>query len=58
MNKGAVIPSRADGEGPLNGKLDYAPSKEAATTVTGSLAVCATRDDKRFLLPPISRTRI
>jgi hypothetical protein len=45
MKKSAVIPSRADGEGPLNCKLRYALSKEPPRAGARSLAVCAARDD-------------
>jgi hypothetical protein len=49
MKKNAVIPSRADGEGPPNCKFRYALEKEALIAGARSLAVCAARDDTRFL---------
>ena len=49
MMESVVIPSRADGEGPLKCKLRYALTKEAVIASARSLAVCAARDDTRFL---------
>src|SRR5436190_8968742 len=49
MKRSCVIPSRADGEGPLSCKLRYALKREAAIAVARSRAVCAARDDRRFL---------
>ncbi len=49
MKKSAVIPSRADGEGPLSCKLRYALKEEAPIADERSLAVCTAREDTRFL---------
>jgi hypothetical protein len=45
MKKNAVIPSRADGEGPLNCNLRYSLTRKGPTAGARSLAVCAARDD-------------
>ena len=53
MKNSAVIPSRADGEGPPNCRLGHALNEEASIACAGSLAVCAARDDTR-LLPSVT----
>jgi hypothetical protein len=50
MKKSAVIREvTAATEGPLNCKFRYTLEKEALIAGARSLAVCATRDDPRFL---------
>jgi hypothetical protein len=58
MKKGAVIPSRADGEGPPNWKLRHTLNRVTCIAGARSLAVCAARDDTRFLPSLTSPSRI
>jgi hypothetical protein len=43
----SVIPSRADGEGPLSCTLRYDVARTRHIAVARSLVVCATRDDSK-----------